>query len=245
MRTAAIFAILWVLFLGGHPSFAQCSSRIVIPDSVYIGFNGEAFTNCTIELRVDSLGYWLNETLMVPFVPFVDSLSEENKENYRTTSFYRQAKITEKSDREGLIAATRAEAEYLTRLEDWGKQVQSKKDYEKYRDKIMSDPFIQQFVADLAWSEKVNGLQCKGRFYGIWFSVGAFCWEPTKPIPSSRKWEEYLPYLMETYCKQIENAKQVEQGTSPGIFIVQRLGRSAGHGSFKHRSDALEMVKQK
>jgi len=243
-----IFIILLIagaaLFALPAPSVSQCSNRVALTDSTYIRCGGKTYSDCEVELEVNQSGFWLNKELIVPFVQLVDKLSDTEKNFYRSTNVYRRAAEFGATDRQGLVAAYKAELSAIDQLRELTAGVHSEDELQSRMPDVLADSLVYDFIADVIWAEDIGNVGYRSTNGGIFVVLGDLCGVSSGGGPNFRDWDEYLPYLIETYCKQVESAKRLETVQTFGSFVAVFLGEMSGHMSYRSKAELLEELEK-
>ena len=231
-----------ILFPGS--SAPQCSSRVTLTDSTYIYCEGRIYGDCEVELEVNNSGLWLNDELMDPFVQFVDHMHDSEKKFYRTTNVYRRAASFGADDRQGLIAASKAELSAIDRLRELTAGVHSRDELQNRMPEVLADSLVSDFVADVIWSEDLEIVGYRAVDCDSFVFLGELCGVSPGSVPNSRDWEEYLPYLLETFCKQLESAKRLETIRTYGCCVAVMMGNVSGATGARSKAELFEKLKK-
>lgn len=248
MLKVAIFLALFLVGTIITPPLgsAQCSSRIALTDSTYIHCGGVNYTDCVVNLHVDSIGLWVNDTLIVPFISYVDRLSIELKQRYRDSVIYRQALANGLEDHDALTVVTVAEGQLYFELEHAVFGIDSKIEFDSRAHSIVADSLALAFELEINWHQ---GGPTKGyvRFRTSieeeWSGIGSIGRPPRAEFQSSRIWDQELPRLMKRYCKQLLQAERMINMERSGRFDAVRVGRVSGHATAFTREQLLDMLK--
>ncbi len=191
-------------------------------------------------MKVDSLGFWVNQELINRFVPFVDRISESEREVFRSTSVYRDLLSRGAADRSALIGTSLAEIDAFERMRALLSGVDSSAKLIDLETTVLSDSLVADFVTELKWIESTGEVAFKGVSGDIWVILGLPCAGDPASVPNPRVWGEYLPYLMGRYCKQIELTRRLAHSPASGEFRAATLGSGYGYVVAPTRAKLLE-----
>jgi hypothetical protein len=110
---------------------------------------------------------------------------------------------------------------------------------------FFNDSLIADFIAEVAWSEENDLVQYRALDSDSFVLLGGMCGESSEGVPNSRNWDEYLPFLMEAFCQDIELAKGLETARTHGGCIAALLGGLSGQIGAPSKAELIGRLSQK
>ena len=92
----------------------------------------------------------------------------------------------------------------------------------------------------MIWSKDIKEIGYKGYDSDTLVFLAELCGGSPGGGRNPRDWDEYLPYLMETFCKQVETAKRLETVQNYGSFLAVILGSGSGHAGYKSKAELFK-----
>jgi len=240
-KIVAIACACWCISVAPGAGFAQCEATVLLTERTFIRSGGKTYTNCAVHLEVNRAGFWVNGALEAPFVSFVDQLDDATRAFYRSTRAYRRAAQAGNDDRDALSAVALVEGAEVGRLVDILSTVTSAAELDSVRHIVFADTLIRDFVVDLHWSDHNHTAGYRSAPDSGLVGVGVLCsgWEGGH---NPRDWDQYLHFLMSSFCDQIDRAKALEMLPPQDYFDAAVLGMSSASLFDKSRDHLIESL---
>ncbi|MBU2503132.1 hypothetical protein KJ682_17515 [bacterium] len=220
----------------------QCSNRIALSDSAYFKCGTTVYSNCTIDVRVDSEGIWINEILVEHIPTFEEAYAGKAGEKYRATKIYRKAIESGLDDSSAIERVINAESRLVRMCSDQLKDILLREESEVIAKEIHQDSLCLLFDCHLEWVDELGRASLKTNLSEGTAVLNAVCGGVGPPTQNNQTSDLHSMRVNDS-CRWLERAKGfLESGKGgPFIAVILHLGGYAS-GNGKTRDQVAEFL---